>query len=212
MKTLGLTLVLAAAAVNCPAQQWELGGVGGGSFLNTTSVSSPAGAATAGFQAGFVGGAFFGQNLYPHLTGEVRYEYFQSNLKISAGNTSATFDGKAHAVHYDLIIHTERKNSPVQYFAAIGGGMKIFVGTGAETPYQATEAYGLMTKTHQVKPMVSVGGGFTYRLSPRLYLRTEVRDFISPFPTSVIAPPNSNVKYGSILNNLVPMVGLDYIF
>jgi hypothetical protein len=69
-----------------------------------------------------------------------------------------------------------------------------------------------MTRTHEVKPMVSVGGGFTYRLSPRLYLRTEVRDFITPFPTSVIAPPSSNVKYGSILNNLVPMVGLDYIF
>ena len=61
MKTLGITLLFAAAAVNCPAQQWELGGVGGGSFLNTTSVSSPVGAATAGFQSGFVGGAFFGQ-------------------------------------------------------------------------------------------------------------------------------------------------------
>ena len=212
MKTLGITLLFAAAAVNCPAQQWELGGVGGGSFLNTTSVSSPVGAATAGFQSGFVGGAFFGQALYSHLSGEVRYEYFQSNLKISSGSNAATFSGMAHAVHYDLIIHTERKNSPVQYFAAIGGGMKIFEGTGAQTPYQATEAYGLMTQTHEVKPMVSVGGGFTFRLSPRLYLRTEVRDFITPFPKSVIAPPSSNVKYGSILNDLVPMVGIDYVF
>ena len=133
MKTLAFSLLLAAAAVNCPAQQWEVGGVGGGSFLNTTSVSSPAGAATAGFRSGFVGGGFFGQNLYPHLTGEIRYEYFQSNLQISSGNTSATFSGMAHAIHYDMIIHTERKDRPVQYFAAIGGGMKIFQGTGAAT-------------------------------------------------------------------------------
>jgi hypothetical protein len=60
--------------------------------------------------------------------------------------------------------------------------------------------------------MVSVGGGFTYRLSPRLYLRTEVRDFITPFPTKVITPPSSNVKYASILNDLVPMAGLEYVF
>jgi len=212
MKPLAFTLLLAAAAFNCPAQQWEFGGVGGGSFLNTTSVSSPQGSATAGFKPGFVGGAFLGQNLYRHLSGEVRYEFFQSNLQIKAGGTTGTFSGIAHAVHYDLRIHTERKESRVQYFAAFGGGMKIFQGTGDETPYQSTMNYGYMTRTHQVKPMVSIGGGFTYRLSPRLSLRAELRDFITPFPTAVITPPNSNVKYGSILNDLVPMVGLDYIF
>jgi hypothetical protein len=212
MKTFGLALLLAAAAVNCPAQQWELGGLGGGSFLNTAGVSSPAGSATAGFQTGFVGGAYFGQALYPHLSGEIRYEFFQSDLRISGGNTSATFAGMAHAVHYDLILHTQRKNSPVQFFAALGGGMKVFQGTGTESAFQATMQYGYMTRTHQVKPMASIGGGFTYRLSPRIYLRTEVRDFITPFPTSVITPPNSSVKYGSILNDLVPMVGIDYVF
>jgi len=212
MKTLGLAFLLAAAAVNSPAQQWELGGLGGGSFLNTAPVSSPSGSATAGFQTGFVGGGYFGQTLYPHLSGEIRYEFFQSNLRISAGNTSADFAGMAHAVHYDLILHTQRKNSPVQFFAAFGGGMKIFQGTGAETAFQATMQYGYMTKTHQVKPMASIGGGFTYRLSPRIYLRTEFRDFITPFPTAVITPPNSNVKYGSILNDLVPMVGINYVF
>ena len=212
MRIIGLAILLAAAAVNSPAQQWELGGLGGGSFLNTAAVSSPFGSATAGFQSGFVGGGYFGQNLYPHLTGEVRYEFFQTNLRIAAGGTSASFAGMAHAVHYDLIWHTQRRRSPVQYFAAIGGGMKLFQGTGAETPFQATMQYGYMTKTREVKPMISVGGGFTYRLSARLSLRTEFRDFITPFPKNVIAPPSSSVKYGSILNDLVPMVGLDYAF
>jgi len=212
MKTLSVTLLLAAAALNSPAQQWEFGAVGGGSFLNTTSVSSPYGSATAGFKPGVVAGAFLGQNLYHHLSGEVRYEFFKTDLQIKAGGTTGTFSGMAHAVHYDLRIHTERKESPVQFFAAFGGGMKIYQGTGEETAYQSTMNYGYMTRTHQVKPLISLGGGFTYRLTPRLYLRTEVRDFITPFPTAVITPPNSSVKYGSILNELVPMVGLDYIF
>jgi len=213
MRTLGFTILLmAAAAASGLAQQWEVGGIGGGSFLNTAGVSSPVGAATAGFQSGFVGGAFFGQNLYRHLSGEVRYEFFQSNLKISAGGTTATFSGLAHAIHYDLIWHTERKNSPVQLFAALGGGMKVFYGTGAQQAYQANYQYGYMTQTHEVKPMVSVGGGFTYKLSQRVYLRAEVRDFLTPFPSKVIAPPSSNVKYGSILNDLVPMMGLEYAF
>jgi hypothetical protein len=213
MRTLGFTiLLLAAAAANSLAQQWEVGGVGGGSLWNTAAVTSPIGSATAGFQSGVVGGAFFGQNLYSHLSGEIRYEFFQSDLKISAGGTTATFSGMAHAVHYDLLVHTARKNSPVQLFAAFGGGMKIFEGTGAQTPYQATQLYGYMTQTHEVKPMGSVGGGFTSRLSPRLHLRIEVRDFITPFPSKVITPPSSSVKYGSVLNDLVPMVGLAYVF
>ena len=212
MKTLGFAFLFAAAALNSPAQQWEFGGVGGGSFLNTASASSPQGSATVGFQPGFVGGAFFGQNLYPHLTGEVRYEFFKTDLKISAGGTNATFGGMAHAIHYDLLWHTQRKESPTQFFAAFGGGMKIFQGTGTESAFQPNYQYGLMTRTHEVKPMISVGGGFTYRLSPRLFLRVEGRDFITPFPKSVIAPSSSNVKFPSILNDLVPMVGLDYIF
>jgi hypothetical protein len=212
MKTLSLTLLLAAAALNSPAQQWEFGGLGGGSFLNTTSVSSPQGSATAGFKPGFVAGAFLGQNLYHHISGEIRYEFFQTDMQIKAGGTTGTFGAMAHAVHYDIRIHTERKESPVQFFAAFGGGMKIYQGTGQEAAFQSTMNYGYMTRTHQVKPMVSLGAGLTYRLSPRLFLRAELRDFLTPFPTAVITPPSSSVKYGSILNDLVPLVGLDYIF
>lgn len=212
MKTLGYAALFLTAVVTAPAQQWEVGGLGGGSFLNTGSVSSPAGGATAGFQPGFVGGGYFGQNLYPHLSGEIRYEFFQSNMQITAGNTSASFAGMAHAVHYDLLWHTIRRGSPVQYFAALGGGMKIFRGTGTETPYQATENWGYMTKTQEVKPMASLGGGITYRISPRVTLRAEIRDFLTPFPTKVITPPSSSVKYPSLLNDIVPMFSLSYSF
>jgi hypothetical protein len=57
---------------------------------------------------------------------------------------------------------------------------------------------------------VSVGGGFTYRLSERLALRAEVRDFMSPFPTQVLTPA-PGVKFGSFLNDVVPMIGIEYV-
>jgi len=211
MKTIGKTLLLFVFGLCAFAQQWELGGIGGAGFLNSVNVSGAGGSATAGFAPGVVAGAFFGQNLNAHWSGEVRYEFFDSSLKLSGGGSSASFSGIAHAVHYDLIYHTNRKHSPVQFFAAIGGGMKIFDGTGAQEAYQPLMQYGYFTQTHQLKPMISVGGGFTYKMTERLYLRTEIRDFISPFPTSVIAPP-PGVTYGSILQNIVPMVGMEYVF
>jgi|SRR5271157_1159747 len=212
MKTLAIgVLLLAAAAVCAQAQQWEFGGVGGGAFLNDVSVTAPAGSATAGFQSGGVFGAFLGQNMSPHIGGEIRYEFFQSNLELKAGGSSATFSGQAHAIHYDLLFHTHSKASSVQLFAAIGGGMKLFRGTGTEVATQPLYQYGYFTKTQTIKPMGDVGGGVRFDISKHWRMRIEVRDFITGFPTQVLTPP-AGVKYGSILQNIVPMVGLSYAF
>jgi hypothetical protein len=212
MKTIGKTFLLIAFGVCAFAQQWEVGGIGGVGFLDSVHVSTPtAGSATAGFAPGVAAGVFFGENLNAHWSGEIRYEFFGSSLKLSGDGSSTSFSGIAHAVHYDLIYHTTRKHSPVQFFAALGGGMKIFDGTGAQEAYQPLSQFGYFTQTHQIKPMLSVGGGLTYKLNERLYFRTEIRDFISPFPTNVIAPP-PGVTYGKVLQNIVPMVGIDYLF
>jgi hypothetical protein len=211
MKNLRLSILLVAGAGACFGQQWEFGAVGGGSFLNNVNVSSPLGSATAGFQAGFAAGAIVGQSMTPHIAGEIRYEFLQSNLQISSGGSSAHFNGQAHAVHYDLILHTNRKHSPIQFFGAVGGGMKIFRGTGTEAAYQPLSQYGYLTKTQTVKAMGSVGGGVTFQLSPKLFMRTEFRDFITAFPKELITPA-PNTKYGSLLHDFVPMVGMDYVF
>ena len=208
---LGLSILFIAAAGSCFAQQWEFGGVGGAGFLSNVNVSSPSGSARAGFQPGAAFGAFFGQSISPHIAGEIRYEFLQSNLQLSSGGTTARFSGAAHAVHYDVILHTDRKHSQTQFFAAVGGGMKIFNGTGTEAAYQPLSQYGYFTRTHAVKPMLSVGGGITYKMSQRIYLRTEIRDFITAFPKELITPA-PGAKYGSLLHNLVPMVGVDYVY
>jgi len=211
MKTIQLSVLLLAAGLSCFAQQWEIGGIGGGSFLPGNSVTSPLGAATAGFQSGAAFGAFVGQNLNPHISGEVRYEFLQSNLRLQSGGTEATFSGMAHQFHYDVLFHTNRKESRTQYFAAVGGGVKLFRGTGQEAAYQPLSQFGYFTKTQELKPMDSIGGGIKYALTAKIVLRTEFRDFITPFPKNLIAPA-PGAKFGGLLHDFVPMVGIDYIY
>ena len=211
MKALGISILICAAVFPACAQQWELGGSVGAGFVPGVNVSSPQGTATAGFQTGVNASAYFGQNLYSHLSGEVRYAFAPSNLRLESGGTTATFSGTSHAVHYDLILHTDRKESRAQYFAAFGGGLKIFRGTGQETAYQPLSQYAYFTKTQTVKPMGSVGVGLRYRLGNRVFLRAEFRDYITPFPTEVITPA-PGAKVGSLLHDFVPMVGISYVY
>lgn len=210
MKTIQLSvLLLTAAGTTCFGQQWEFGGGAGGSFLPGVGVSSPVGSATAGFQSGFSAGGFISQNLYRHISGELRYGFQQSNLKLQSGSSQATFSGVAHVVHYDVIYHTNRKGSRTQYFAAVGGGMKLFRGTGKEAAYQPLSQFGYFTKTQTIKPMLSVGAGVRYALSPKVYLRTEFRDYVTMFPKQIITPA-PGTKYGRMLHDFVPMVTVSY--
>lgn len=203
------TLFLTALAGSSFGQQWEFGGLAGAGFLNNVNVSGAAGKATAGFQSGAAFGGFVGQNLYPHLSGELRYAYLENDLRIKSGSTNATFGGNAHVLHYDLLYHTNRKGSRIQGFVAVGGGVKVFRGTGEPQAYQANSQYGYLTQTQQLKPMGDFGAGIRFEITRHVYLRTEFRDYITPFPTQVITPA-PGTKYGSILQDLVPMASISY--
>ena len=208
MKTLlrpFLVLTLAAAAGY--AQQWEFGGAGGGGFLNSVPVSGGVGSATAGFQTGAAVGGYVGYSQNKHFGGELRYGYLQSNLSLKSGGSTATFSGMSHVVHYDIIFKTTRNAGKVQLFAALGGGMKYFQGTGKEAAYQPLSQFGYFTKTSAVKPMASVGGGVKFAVTKNVFIRTEVRDYITAFPKDLITPA-PGTKYGSILHDIVPMVGI----
>ncbi len=204
-----LTLALTAAASGVLAQQWEVGGLAGGGFVPGVNVTSALGSATTGFQTGAAFGAFVGQNLYPHLSGEIHYGFMQSNLKLESGGTKVTFSGHSHVLHYDVIFHTNGKGSRAQYFAAAGGGLRVFQGTGREAAYQPLSQYAYLTHTQTTKPLVSVGGGVKVALGPRVFLRTEVRDYITPFPKDLIYPA-PGAKAGRLLHDLVPMAGISY--
>jgi hypothetical protein len=203
-----LTAILALIPATGFAQKWSFGADGGVGLLNHVAVTGVAGSATAGFAPGFTLGAFLGENLYTHFSGEIHYEYMESDLRLSSNGQSAQFSGASHALHYDVVYHTGGE-APVRLFAAIGGGIKVFDGTGAEAAYQPLSQYGYFTKTTSLKPMVTVSVGMSFRLSPGLSLRAEVRDFTTAFPTKVLTPP-PGVNYGSVLNEIVPMVSIVY--
>jgi hypothetical protein len=210
MKTLRNSLLFLTAAAGAFAQQWEIGGNVGGSFLPSVSVTAPAGSATTGFQTGIAAGAWIGQTISRHIGGEIRYNFMQSNLKLASGGTNTSFSGNTHAVYYDVLIHTGgAKESRAQIYGAVGGGMKVFRGTGKEAAVQPLSQFAYLTRTQQVKPMLSVGGGMKFKLAPRVAMRVEVRDFLTPFPKEVIMPA-PGAKIGSMLHNIVPMVGISY--
>jgi hypothetical protein len=208
MRTLGISILLVAASTACFAQKWELGGSAGAGFLPGVGLTSTLGSATTGFQSGFSAGAFVGQNISSHIGGEIHYGFLQSNLRLASGGTTATFSGMAHVLHYDLILHTNRK-SRAQLFAAVGGGMKVFRGTGKEQAYQPLSQFAYFTKTQAIKPMGSFGGGIKFVLKPHLFLRTEFRDYVTPFPKELITPA-PGAKVGSLLHDIVPMIGISY--
>ncbi len=211
MKTLGRSVFfLAATGAACFGQQWEFGGMAGGGFLNTVPVSSSVvGTATAGFQTGAAFGGYVGFSQYKHIGGELRYAYLQSNLSLKSAGSEATFSGVSHVVHYDVIFKTTKNNGKVQLFAALGGGMKVFKGTGKEAAHQNLSQFGYFTKTQALKPMASVGAGVKIALSRKVFLRTEFRDYITAFPTAIITPA-PGTKYGTLLHDFVPMVGLGF--
>lgn len=193
------------------AQSWEAGGSAGGGFENRVSVSNAAGQARTGFGRGPAFGGFITHHLYRRMAGEIRYTYRRSELQVRSGGSAVGFSGLAHAIHYDWLVYTRTHVARTRPFLAGGGGIKYFRGTGRERPYQPLSEFALLTRSHDLKPVISAGAGVKVRLSPRMALRIEFRDYITPFPKAVIAPA-PGAKLSGWLHDFVPLAGLAFEF
>ena len=193
------------------APRWEIGGLGGGGFYSSASVSGPTGSGDVGIKNSVAVGAFVGNDLYKHLGGELRYEFLPGDLKVSSGGSEATFSGQAHAIHYDFLLHFAPKGSRIRPFVSAGGGVKIYQGTGKATVTQTLSSLALLTNTHQASGLGVFGGGLKAQVSSHLMLRFEVQDFLTPFPKQVIAPA-PGAKISSLLNEIVFLAGLGITF
>jgi opacity protein-like surface antigen len=206
-----ISAALSLMAHVCLAQKWEVGGVTGGGFGNSLTVSNPTGSASTGFSPGVAVGGIIGQNLYRQIGGELRYTFQFSNLKVFGGGSEASFQGQTHTVQYNVLWHAHSVRSRMRPFVGVGAGMRVFRGTGEENAYQALSGFALLTKTEEWKLMAAAGGGIKYRLTPRLMLRAEVWDYATPFPSRVIAAsPGAHI--GGWLHDIVPMVGLTFVY
>ena len=122
MRSLGFLLF---SFSSCLAQTWELGGAAGGGVYRNASVSATAGPANIGFSTQAAAGVVIGENLYRHLGGEFRYTFRGGDLRLQAGGQEVKMDGRAHALHYDLLLHATNREARIRPFAAVGGGIKF---------------------------------------------------------------------------------------
>ncbi len=211
MRALVLSLTFALAASISMAQPWEIGVAGGYGFYRDASITSSGGQAQAGFGSNFAVGAVFSEDLYKYLSGEIRYMYRGGGLELKSAGREADMDGESHAIHYDILLHATPKESKIRPFAAGGGGVKVYRGTGRETASQPLSGFALLTKTRQWEPMISFGGGVKYSMSKHTLLRLEFRDYVTPFPEKLFVTMGS-AKIHGWLHDFVPMAGISFVF
>src|ERR1051325_9427458 len=98
-------LGLKAALVDIFPREFEVGGAGGFGVYRYANVSGPAGTASIGFSSQVSGGAVVGENLYRWIGGELRYTYRDGDLNVKSGGQEGSLQGRAHAIHYDFLVH-----------------------------------------------------------------------------------------------------------
>ncbi len=193
------------------AQEWELGVYGGYGISPNPTVERTGSEGKAGLKHGLAAGVVAGNDMYERVSGEMHYVYRVSDLKASGGGEKASFSGESHLVHYDLLYHTRDRGERVRPFLAGGGGLRVYRGTGAEHAYQPASNYAVLTRTQETKPLISAGGGVKIAVRDSLQVRIEVRDYITPFPKSVIMPAIGATIKGW-LHDFVPTVGIGIKF
>jgi hypothetical protein len=210
MKTLQMLLVGSAVlASSALAQSWEVGAGVGGGFYTSQTVSSPFGSASAKIQNGLAGSVWLGNTWQGHWSGELRYDYGMGDLSLSSGGTTATFAARSQQFHYDVAWHATSSESRIRPYVAVGAGVKLYQGTGAQVLYQPLSNIALLTQQQDLTPLVSAGGGIKFQLSPHVQIRLDVHDYLTPFPNKVITP-NAGAKVGGWLQDIVPMIGISY--
>ena len=172
-----------------------------------------AGTATGstGFSPGYAVGAVLGNQISRLVGGEVRYTYQADDLRVTSGSTVVKAKGRSQAVHYDILFHATSAESPIRPFLAAGAGVKLYQGTGVETAFQPLSNLVVLSHTTEAQPLVSVGGGVKFRVSRRALVRVDLRDYLSPLPTNLLATPGSS-KMSGWMHDFVFLVGVSKVF
>jgi len=207
------TALLAAAGLwaQQPPGKWRLGVLAGYGMAPAATAEGGGGRADTGFKSGAALGVAGGQELYEHLGGEFRYLFRFQDLKVSSGGVEVGFNGRAQAVHYDLLVLARGRQAPVRPYVAVGGGVKLYEGRGEEAAWQPLSRYAILTRTRQVVGLATLGGGVKIRIGERSWLRWEVRDYLTPFPKTVIAP-GPGARISGWVHDLVGLAAIGVSF
>lgn len=193
--------------------QYEFGVAAGYSFYNSQTITNSRtnSSVSAGLAGGSDGAFWVGHNMYNRVSGELRYDFGWNSLKLSSGGTKVNFGAQSHAVHYDFLLYTKGGRAKVRPYLVGGAGIKVFDGRGTERSFQPLGDVAVLTRTRDLRPLASFGGGVRIQSNQRTTLRIEVRDHLTPFPDQVITPITEG-SAPSWLHNFVVLFGASWAF
>ena len=207
-----LALLALAAPITCIAQNWELGGTGGYGWYSNPTISNGASSATAGFPPRGAIGAVFGNNMYEHVGGELRYLLRFGGPELKFNGLQWNMTGYTNVIVYDVLVHTAPRDEKLRPFFAGGAGIKVFTSNGLLPPPDPTLGqFARLRSDTQVEPVISAGAGLKYRFRKHAQFRVDFRTYFSPLPDDIFRhrPPASIRGW---VFDFVPMAGLSYVF
>jgi len=199
------------AARSCLGQTWSLGGPAGGGFYHDATITNGSGSAQAGFEPRIALSAVLGQNVGNYFGGELRYTFRDGNSELKSGGQAVNMDAEAQAVHYDFLVYATPRNRKLRPYAAVGGGIKYYMATGAENAYQPLSNFAYLTHANEVEGLLSAGGGLKYSINEHWLIRVDFRYYGTPFPDQLFVPA-AGAKINGWLHDFVPLAGVDWTF
>ena len=204
-------LIVLLCTSACYAEDWEIGAALGYGWYHNGTVFAPAGTAQAGIRNRFVAGAVLSNDAYPHLSGEVRYVYHDGDPFLSSGGVKENQQGQSHTFVYDLLFQVNDREHKIRPYLAAGAGAKLFRISGPPLRTQPLSDIATLSTSDDIRLVVSLGAGVKYRAARHVIVRFDFRDYISPFPSTLIQPAPFATGRG-LLHQFTPTFGLSYSF
>jgi hypothetical protein len=193
------------------AQEWEIGGVVGYGAYKNGSVQSASGTVTAGVRNRFVAGAQVTEDMFEHISGEIRYLYHDGDPFLSNSSSMGNVQGQSHSLDYTALFHARPRASRLRPYLLVGGGGKYYRVTGPTPNPQPFPKIAALTNQSEWEFMVVAGGGVKYRVLPNVVIRGEFRDYITPLPSNLFRGVTGSTTSG-IFHQFTPVFGVSYSF
>jgi hypothetical protein len=211
MRPLLASALFLAATTSAFAQEWQLGGSLGYGWYRGIRVNGPAAEAAAGIRNRFTAGAVVTEDLYEHLSGEIRYVYHDGDPYLSLAGRTGNMQGQSHSVTYDTLLHLRERGQRFRPFVAAGIGAKYYRATGPAPSPQPAPGVASLVQANQFTVLFSVGAGVAWRLPNHLLIRADFRDYITPIPKKIFAPA-ANATARGLMHQFTPMLGVGFWF